>query len=781
MGQLSLPKAFILVAAATFLLYPGIFLFLESPFVAKSWTLQDPTAGLHAFVPGRAVGRYELFENWNILWSSLRNTGAPILGNEVQSAPLFPLTLALAWLPDPYFWNAFVAVRLVLMWFGAFLIGTTILKLDRMPAFVFAACFVGTVGVARWLNHPWQNGLAAGIWFLYFIGRAFMLASMPWGRSRFFNTLGLAVGTYALLTCGFPEATLVIALLGTLVFTPILLAFLAQKPSAQNVTRLLLDLAFGGLTGALLASPQVFALVENVWHATPSFRPEIGLVQYPSLDQLLMMVTRYGEAAPPTVTAQTLGLIPLTLALTWIIARLMQRRIDLLDGIALLTISFYVLKAFPLWPAFNRVIGSIPLLNMSWFTVYFHPIGLFGLAIFAARGAAFIFSPTDESNPRRQSIVVGLSLGIVAMVAWAGSMRAQSIDVRYFAPILFVFALFVCCTVLAIRNRSSKSLIVLCSIGVLCALLQELFLSKPAQFVGYRSLGYAPYADASRLGHTLRSVLEEKGIRIADAREASGEGKYVSSGIATIDNGATAILTPRAQLFRTGLFKSDWNGYLELQTEKRKDAYRIAGRNIVLITQPNLPDRSGDCVVLSEVGATTLLFDQQSPGRAFVAARCRPATDAPASLAIMSDEAAFHVGDVVVENMAEAEAALCSSRRAAWQRVSIVQDKGTRVGLEKVQGPAIVTLNDSAYPGWRAFDRTSGAELAIRPGNLNFRTVFLPEASEYQVEFVYRPSWLWTAFTLIAIAGAAWLALAIWTFLPGAAGTRPLHDERGAA
>ena len=62
MGQLPLPRVFILVVAIAFLLYPGIFLFLNSPMIAKSWTLQDMGAGLWAFVPGRSVARYELLE-----------------------------------------------------------------------------------------------------------------------------------------------------------------------------------------------------------------------------------------------------------------------------------------------------------------------------------------------------------------------------------------------------------------------------------------------------------------------------------------------------------------------------------------------------------------------------------------------------------------------------------------------------------------------------------------------------------------------------------------------
>jgi hypothetical protein len=760
MGQLPLPKAFILVVAIVFLLYPGIFLFLNSPMIAKTWTLQDMGAGLWAFVPGRSVARYELLEHGGMLWSGLRNLGAPILGNEVQAAPLFPLTLALAWLPDPYFWNALVAVRLVLMWFGAFLLATTILKLERLPAFVFAVCFVGTVEVARWINHSWQNGLTAGIWLLYFVGQAFALSALPWGRRRFFNALALAFCTYALLTCGFPEATLLAVLLGMLVFAPILIAFLFEKHTANAPTRLLLDLALGGLTGAMLASPQIFALIENISLETPGFRSGLGLAQFSSLGQFLTMVTRFGEAAPSGEVIQTLGLIPLTLALVWVAVRLMQRRFDLVDAIAVVTISFYFLKAYPVWPAFNRAIASLPIFSTSWFFIYFAPIGLFGFAILAARGAEFIFS--TESALRKVLLALGASLVIVAALAWAGSMRVQSIDARYFAPILLVFALFLCCTGLAIFNRRSRSLLILCGVGAICALLQEQALSRPNQFVAYHSRDYDPYAYDARLGRAMRAALAEKSIPAADVREASREGRYVSSGIATIDNGATAILTERAQLFRTGLFDTDWNGYLWLKAEKRKDAYRIAGRNIVMAQKP-----AGDAdtfVVLSQVEPTYVMFDRQSPGRAFVAARCHPAADPRASLAIMRDEQAFRIGDVVVETMTDAEAALCAARDAPWRRISIVRDQGSRVRLDKVMGPAIATLNDSAYPGWRAFDRASGAELAIRPGNLNFRTVFLTEAREYQVEFVYRPSWLWISLTLVVIAAAAWLGLAIRTF-----------------
>src|SRR5882672_3985051 len=156
MRRVSFSIVFLLIVAIVFSFYPGLFLFTETPLFAKSWTLQDEVVSWLNFIPGVSVVRYELFEHWNVLWSSLRNMGAPILSNEIQAAPLFPLTLALIWVPDPYFWNVFVVARLVLMWVGSALLASA-LNMGRTQSLIFAACFVGSVFVARWINHPWRS------------------------------------------------------------------------------------------------------------------------------------------------------------------------------------------------------------------------------------------------------------------------------------------------------------------------------------------------------------------------------------------------------------------------------------------------------------------------------------------------------------------------------------------------------------------------------------------------------------------------------------------------
>ena len=750
----------LLIVAINFLFYPGIFLFQESPLFAKWWTLQDPAVSWVTFVPGVSVLRHELFAHATVLWSSLRNMGAPILSNEIQAAPLFPLTFVLVWVPDPYYWNVFVVLRIVLMWVGSMLLGSA-LKMGRTESLCFAACFAGAVVVARFVNHPWQNGLAAGVWFLFFVVRAVELASVPWGAARLLNTLGVTIATYATITCGFPEASALTAILAVLVVTPLFVAFLAGRPTATAIIRPVADLAFGTLTGAMLASPQILSLVENMAQTAPNFRKAVGLNQFSSLDVLATMVARFHEAPPSREMIQIFGLTTLTLAAAGALRPLLRRRVDLLDAIAVVSIVFYLLKAFPVWPAFNELIASLPLLRQSWFTVYFAPILILGVAIFAARGMRLLFLESEQGIASRM-LVATVSVALVGLAAWFYATTAPA-EPFYLFRTLFVFAVFLATLALALLGRRNAAVTLVCVSAALSAVLQETYLSRPALFYPYKGADYAVYGDGYAITSAVRALLEERGIAIADVRESSDEGRYVGAGIATLDDGATAILTARAQRFRTELFVVPWEGYLPIVVEKRKDAYRFAGRNLVITaTKPE-----DGLVTLGQVGSRLVQFDARSPGRAFTAARCRSASDITGAAAVMQ-EPSFEVGDVVVEGLTETESPQCARLDGAWKTVGVAEERGASVRLRRVNGPAILTLNDSLYPGWRAFDRISGSELAIKPGNINFRSVLLPEAMEYEVEFVYRPSWLALALALIAAALVCWAVAAFVTFVrPG--------------
>ena len=301
-------------------------------------------------------------------------------------------------------------------------------------------------------------------------------------------------------------------------------------------------------------------------------------------------------------------------------------------------------------------------------------------------------------------------------------------------------------------------------------LFVELYFDKPVSFVGYHTSRYSVLTSADHVGRAIISQAHDITLQRQNVRESSEGGSYLQFGVATLDNGAPAILTERAQIFRTSLFDVEWNGFLPLKSEKVKDAYRIAGRNIMTREISKTP-LSEDFRNLGQIEGTHILFDKRSPGRAFLARRCfRASSPTNAGDIIGSD--LFRAGDIVVEGLNEVDAAICDRLgQTNWNEVIVSKDHGSVVQLASVHGPAILTLNDSFYPGWSAGDRNDRTEIPIRPGNINFRTVLLPELKVYDVEFVYMPQWLFMSELLACIAVAFWLASAVTTFFTVRAAT----------
>jgi hypothetical protein len=79
-----------------------------------------------------------------------------------------------------------------------------------------------------------------------------------------------------------------------------------------------------------------------------------------------------------------------------------------------------------------------------------------------------------------------------------------------------------------------------------------------------------------------------------------------------------------------------------------------------------------------------------------------------------------------------------------------------RVGFElQLEGPAILVLNDTHYPGWRAY--VDGREAPIYRANHAFRAVFLPETA-HRVIFTFRPMSVLIGLTL-SILGLAFIGV----------------------
>ena len=81
--------ALLLAIGLTLVFYWDLWTLVSTP---MSGPLQDPAVSHWTFVPSTKTVQYEVFHRFNLLWSNLRGLGMPILVNDVQAAPLYPLT-----------------------------------------------------------------------------------------------------------------------------------------------------------------------------------------------------------------------------------------------------------------------------------------------------------------------------------------------------------------------------------------------------------------------------------------------------------------------------------------------------------------------------------------------------------------------------------------------------------------------------------------------------------------------------------------------------------------
>lgn len=93
----------------------------------------------------------------------------------------------------------------------------------------------------------------------------------------------------------------------------------------------------------------------------------------------------------------------------------------------------------------------------------------------------------------------------------------------------------------------------------------------------------------------------------------------------------------------------------------------------------------------------------------------------------------------------------CEKLVSRPHRVAILNDTGSQLELDTIQGPALLVLNDTAYPGWKVYDRHSKQALEIRPVNAGFRSVFLAEQKTYDLRFSYQPAWHKWVWSLLVV------------------------------
>ena len=761
----SLVFAFLISFLLILFVYPEILTMKKTPMGSTTWELQDPVVSHMNFIPGHNVISYEMFKNGNILWSNLRGLGMPLLGNDIQAAPMFPLTMLLSWIPGKYFWSIYVLVRLFLLSAAAYLVAFEVLKFRKMSSVFFMFTFIYALYVLRWMNHPYQNGLLAGLWYIYFLGKLPYLSFEKYNFKRLLCILGLTLSVYSLVTCGFPEASAMSAILVLLIYPVLIIGHVFRKEIRYK--SFLFDIIIGHALGFALSSPQVYSLIEFISLTNPDYRATLGMHQFSFADiypYFLGMITSFSNSHPsypnPQMSIHMFGLIPLYLFFAGVFLTFMHiKKVRICDLAAVMCGVFFMLKLFPFWPWFNESLGSLPILRESWFTVYFFPIFLWFFAYFVARGADHLLETFrfDKLGYRIEYSAITVILAVFIIIGLfylspyiggKGYIELLKTHKDYVSlKVLILFSVFILLMLFYINFRIKEGLGILICLMFFFLMVGEMITIRPIKFMSFDYFNETFNSDV--IASRIAGILKENAISNYEVRIKDSDGRYVSRGIATADDGAPAILQERLRRFRTGLFQADWNGYLPLKKPKFPYSWRLASNNLYVSHGVN-PSMMRGLKILGSVNNTHYLYyDEKALPRAYIPARCFFSKGLSESVKHISNKNEFLLGDVYVEDLTESEKIVCKKFNSLMKRVKIIKDAGSEIVLEGIIGPTILVLNDNFYPGWKAFDRITGENLVIKPANITFRALILTEKKEYAVTFKYRPEWINKSLILI--------------------------------
>ena len=579
-----------LAIVLVFIYLPKISLFLSTPMLPINHELQDPTVSFLDFDPGYRVFQYELFNNKNIWWSNLRGMGLPLLGNEIQAAPLFPLVLLLSWLPFEYFWNAFVVLKVILLGAGTLLICRHLIHFKWLTAVFFTILFVYNLHVIRWINHPWHTGLLAGTWYIYFVGLSVGFSIYKFGPKWFLVTLGIALTAYAMLTCGFPESSVAMALLMVLVLVPYLVWMACKKKIAY--VRWGVGITVGHFIGFAMASPQMLSLLEFLSLRETSIRGGFGIRQYKWPDLLPFVSERIIPTSEKISFVYKdngiyLGIIPLFFFILGVLYFLIKRKETtpwvLSASFCFLFISF---KLYPVAPFFNEIIGSMPILRECHFFVYFFILFIFFYSYFSAVGfEKYILRPFNKKSGYLSIII---SCILVLCILNATTVYVKDKNLLAFAIndsgklmtwlSIFLIVIFGALTQHHISKKQNGSILA-CAISLLIifGLIYETKTMLNLRFPERKAFNSALKPKTAQLVH----ILKQRAIPVHEARIIDQYGKYCSGGIATIDNGAPPIIPERVVRFRRALFKTKYGGYLPIQKPKFDYSWDVTSVNLI--------------------------------------------------------------------------------------------------------------------------------------------------------------------------------------------------------
>ena len=595
--------AFALLVFSFAIIFPELFFLRLTPMGGVPSAIKDPAVSWAAFMPAFREFRYELLENGNILWSNLRSFGLPMLGNAVQGAPLFPLNLALIGLPDHLYWSVMPITRTILIGLGTHLLCRKIFGLSLIASLCFAFLAGFNINVLRWINHPWQNGLLAGIWYTYFCCTLFLHSSAK--RSRLIlHWAGLVLAVFGMITNGFPEASAMAALFAILLFSAFILSNWSQlKPS---LFKPLLLIILAHVVGLSLSAVQIFALLEfiQVSQAIELREGFIGGVfkQHEQVPFLLSQFTYFW------LTEDVLKYLNFSIGLfgTFFMVRglclwLKTSQKPWIGIACLLMMTLFIVKSFGLSPIVEWFFAKTPVLAQSHFPLYFSPLFYLGAAYFVALGVeSYVKSFNASFNSRVIDFSVSCLAGMIVVVLCVLYIR-HFMQMPWFGLIEFIF-----------REELRHFLFFLIGSGLLVSLqflcLFEAVKTKTLSrkltsgfclslvlifcFITEMTITHFDKHDkfdkfSLRLDRDLTTTFEQVISRVPvpqhELRSNDRNGDYVNYGLATADNGISAILPYDLRKIREEIFQTTYAGYYPLDLTRRPWSWETISSNLVIV------------------------------------------------------------------------------------------------------------------------------------------------------------------------------------------------------
>lgn len=424
---------------------------------------------------------------------------------------------------------------------------------------------------------------------------------------------------------------------------------------------------------------------------------------------------------------------------------------------------FCLFKLFPTWPAFNEASLKLPLFGETWFIVYFLSLLIWVVAFFAAKGVQEI-----ESGVKTKRLVG--SFLVVSLVLLAVLPKHVPINWWRTAKLFLIFGGLVAFVLWGQRKRIKPLHL---KIGIALFLVSELISVRPIHFLRYQT----PTYDAIFSGESsiqFKEALEKAGVSLLDSRDQSNGGRFVSIGLGTMNNGSPPIVTRKLGKYLSTLFyqREGWGSAMPVLEGRFGYSYPLSGVNVYFDPSLKFPlaRDSRKFEKLGVFGGKESWVDRTALPRAYLASRCLAAANSDAAFNLLTKPRAFQIGMAVVEGLNSQERSVCRGIQRSVLPMKVVKDEGSRLSLSNVRGPGVVVLSDLQYPGWRAYDRISGAPLPVKNGNGIFRAVLLPSHTEYQIEFEYVPTW-WSVATTLLVFGVLLLCVQIlfpllkWHFL----------------